>query len=209
VDPVTTRRPPPISSSRFTPDFDKSYYDRYYRDPDTRAMTPAAARRQAAFIAAYLRHLGLPVTRLLDVGCGTGNLLRALGREFPRARAEGIEISPYLCSRYGWHRASVVDFSSRVPFDLIVCNDVLAYLDDSGCTAALGNLAGLCRGALFLGVLTEEDKAICDPERTDPAQIARPVAWYRRQLKKHFVSVGGGLFLKRPLPVTVWNLERA
>lgn len=209
MDPVTTRRSPTISSSRPTPEFDKAYYDRYYRNPDTRAMTPAAARRQAAFIAAYLRHLGLPVTRLLDVGCGTGNLLRALGREFPRARAEGVEVSPYLCRRYGWHRASVVDFSSRVPFDLIVCNDVLAYLDKRACRDALGNLAALCRGALFLGVLTEEDRAICDEKRTDPAQIARPVAWYRRQLNKHFVSVGGGLFLKRPLPVTVWNLERA
>ena len=41
--------------------FDKAYYDRFYRNPDTRAVTPAAVRRQAQFIAAYLSHLEVPV----------------------------------------------------------------------------------------------------------------------------------------------------
>ncbi|MFU8816361.1 MAG: class I SAM-dependent methyltransferase [Pseudomonadales bacterium] len=188
--------------------FDKAYYDRFYRNPRTRAVTPAAAGRQAAFIAAYLRYLELPVARIIDIGCGVGTVLRALTREYPRAFVQGVEFSPYLCERYGWQPGSVVDYQTEESFDLVVCNDVLAYLDDATCATALANLAGLCRGAMFLGILTTDDAELYDPQRTDPQQRLRSVAWYRRRLRKHFVNVGGGLYLKRPSGVTLWSLDR-
>lgn len=189
--------------------FDKPYYDRFYRHPATRAVTPAQSRRQAAFIAGYLKYLELPVRRILDIGCGVGTTLRALGRAFPGASIQGVEVSHYLCRRYGWTRGSVVDYQSAPPFDLVVCNDVLAYLDDEQCGHAIVNLARLCRGALCLGILTADDRALFDPARTDPGQQLRPAAWYRRRLNRHFVNVGGGLYLKRPLEVVVWSLDRA
>lgn len=188
--------------------FDKAYYDRFYRNPATRAVTPAASRRQAAFIAAYLAHLGLPVRRILDMGCGVGTTLRALGRRFPRARVEGVEFSDYLCRRYGWTPGSAVDFQADEPFDLVVCHDVLAYLDDGDCSRAIANVARLCRGAACLGILTADDADLYDPERTDARQHRRPAAWYRRRLARHFVNVGGGLYLKRPVEPVVWSLER-
>jgi len=188
--------------------FDKAYYDRFYRNPRTRAVTPAAARRQAAFIAAYLRHLEIDVRRILDVGCGVGTTLRALGRQFPSARLQGVEISDYLCRRYGWPQGSVEDYHAEPPYDLVVCNDVLAYLDDPACGRAIGNLAALCRGAAFLGILTADDAGAYDPARTDTQQHLRPAAWYRRRLSRHFVNVGGGLHLKRPPDVVVWALDR-
>jgi len=52
-------------------DFNKAYYDRFYRDPGTRAVSPAAAKRQAAFIGGYLRYMEVPVRRIADVGCGS------------------------------------------------------------------------------------------------------------------------------------------
>lgn len=188
--------------------FDKRYYDRFYRDPATRAVTPAGSRRQAAFIAAYLRHLELPVRRILDVGCGVGTTLRALGREFPRATLHGVELSEYLCQRYGWIQGSVTDLRASTPYDLVVCNDVLAYLDDRDCSRAIDNLAGLCRGAVCLGILTADDAELYDPRRTDPHQHRRPAAWYRRRLARHFVNVGGGLHLHRDADVVVWTLDR-
>jgi SAM-dependent methyltransferase len=188
--------------------FDKAYYDRFYRNPRTRATNPAAVRNQAAFIAAYLKHLDLPRKRILDIGCGTGSLLRALGRAFPRASLTGVEVSDYLCKRYGWHAGSALDFHAEEPFDLVVCNDVLPYLDDKACAEAVKNLTHLSRSALFLGVLTSEDLALCDSARTDPQQWTRPAAWYRRRLKRSLVNVGGGLYLKKPLTVTVWTLDR-
>jgi SAM-dependent methyltransferase len=188
--------------------FDKAYYDQFYRDPRTRATNPAAVRKQAIFIAAYLGYLELHPTTILDVGCGTGSLLRALGRVFPKTKVTGVEVSEYLCKRYRWISGSAVDFHSDQPFDLVVCNDVLPYLDDKDCTRALRNLTSLSATALFLGALTSEDLALCDPDRTDPQQHARPASWYRRRLKRDLVNVGGGLYLKKPLDVTVWTLDR-
>lgn len=188
--------------------FDKAYYDRFYRNPQTRAVTPGSARRQAGFIAAYLKYLEIPVTRILDVGCGVGTTLRALGKAFPRAHVHGVEYSEYLCDRYGWESGSVTSYQAKRPYDLVVCNDVLAYLEDADCARALGNLAELSRGAAFLGILSREDAGLYDPQRTDPQQRLRPAAWYRRRLSRHFVSVGGGLYLKNPPAVTVWHLDR-
>ncbi len=188
--------------------FDKTYYDRFYRDPDTRAVTPAAVRRQAQFVAAYLRYLEVPVRQILDMGCGTGMLLRALGRAYPKAGLRGVEFSRYLCDTYGWMQGSVVDVDAGGEADLVVCNDVLGYLNDSDCARALENLARHASAALYLGVLTREDLSLCDPARTDQAQTARPLAWYRRRLTRDFLPVGGGLFLRKPVDVTVWHLER-
>ena len=188
--------------------FDKAYYDRYYRNPRTRVFTPAVARRQAAFVASYLKHLEIPISTILDIGCGVGTVLKSLGKEYPRARTRGVEHSEYLCRRYGWVKGSVIDYRDDRPHDLVVCNDVLGYLDDKECAKALANLAELSAGALFIGVLTREDYKICDQNRTDPQQWMRPAAWYRKRLSRRFVNVGGGLFLKKPLQVTVWNLDR-
>jgi 2-polyprenyl-3-methyl-5-hydroxy-6-metoxy-1,4-benzoquinol methylase len=187
--------------------FNKAYYDRFYRNPKTRASSPAAAKRQAAFIAAYLRYVELVPKRILDVGCGTGLVLNALQREFPRATTHGLEVSPYLCNRYGWTQGSIVDFQSNKPFDLVVCNDVLPYLDESACSTALARISELCRHAAFLGMITREDLQLCDPRRTDPKQWSRPAMWYRRRLGRRFANVGGGLYLKKPLSVTVWQLD--
>lgn len=189
-------------------DFDKAYYDRFYRNPRTRAVSPAAAARQATFIAGYLRYLEVPVRRILDIGCGLGTVLQALGEAFPGARTEGVERSEYLCEEHGYTQGSVVDFSAKTPFDLVVCNDVVAYLTDRECARAINNLAQLSRSAVFLGVLTAEDWALCDQDRTDPDQYLRTRDWYLRRLNRHFVNVGGGLYLKKPLAYPVWTLDR-
>lgn len=187
--------------------FDARYYERYYTNPRTRATTPQAVTRQAAFVAAYLKHLDLPIRRVLDIGCGLGWMLRALQSEFPKARCTGVEYSAHLCHKNGWTPGSVTDFTARVPYDLVVCHDVLPSLDDSRCRAAIANLGQLCRGALYLGVLTAEDWDHCDRARTDPDVHLRPAKWYTRHLAKDFQSVGGGVFIKIPPPVTLWSLE--
>jgi hypothetical protein len=66
----------------------------------------------------------------------------------------------------------------------------------------------LSRHAAFLGILTSDDEGAYDPARTDPRQHRRTAAWYRRRLARHFVNVGGGLYLKQPLEVTVWAMDR-
>jgi predicted TPR repeat methyltransferase len=187
--------------------FDAQYYERFYKNPTTRASTPQSTRRQAAFVAAYLRHIELPVRRILDIGCGLGWMLRALENEFPKARCSGVEYSDHLCRKNGWTKGSVTDFSARAPYDLVICHDVLPSLDDAHCTLAITNLGRLCRGALYLGVLTAEDWKRCDRTRTDSDVFLRSAQWYRRRLAHEFDSIGGGLFLRKPHARSLWSLE--
>lgn len=186
--------------------FDKAYYERFYENPATRAATVASARRQAEFISAYLNYIELPVQRILDIGCGMGRLLRALQRCFPKAQCVGVEYSEYLCQRYGWQSGSVVDYQDD-PYDLVVCVDVLSYLDTHECGQALRNIAGLAHGAAFLGLITEEDREICDFERTDRRQHLHPAAWYRRRINQSFQSIGGGLYLRKPVQAAMWTMD--
>lgn len=187
--------------------FDAAYYHRFYESPETRAGTVASARRHAAFISAYLNYLELPVARILDLGCGLGRLLRALGRNHPRAELVGVEVSDYLCQRYGWRQGSVVDYDDD-PFDLVVCFDVLSYLEPEDCGAALRNIARLTRGVACLGLITAEDREIADFQRTDRQQHLRPASWYRRRLSQPFQSLGGGLYLRKPASIPIWQMDQ-
>lgn len=187
--------------------FDQAYYHQYYEDPETRAVSPEEQRVQAHFIAAYLRYLTIEVRSGIDFGCGTGTMLSALQQEFPHATWAGVEVSTYLCQTYGWHHGSVVD--SRIdPSDLVICSDVLGYLSPTECKQALKNLTRATQQVLYLSVLTKEDLEICDQDITDMSQAVRSAAWYKRQLDDDFVNIGGGLFLKKPIDVPVWQMEK-
>jgi SAM-dependent methyltransferase len=188
--------------------FDAQYYRRFYGDAATRSVTPAEVRRQVAFVAAYLRHMGLPVRRILDLGCGLGLMRDPLVEAFPAARYAGVEWSEHLCQQLGWEHGSVVDYGGRGRYDLVVCHDVIQYLSDADAARAIDNLARLTRGALYLGVLTREDwERNCDRARTDDQVHLRPARWYRRRIGRHFTAAGGGVFLAHEAPVVLWALE--
>jgi SAM-dependent methyltransferase len=190
--------------------FDKAYYDRFYRDRATRVTTPARARALADFVCAYLRHLGVPVRDVLDLGCGLGAWRGAVERHHPRAKYTGVEVSAYLCRRYGWTPGSVVDYAPARPADLVICQGVLQYLPDPDARRAVENLGRATRGGLYLEVLTREDWARnCDRSTTDGDVNLRPAAWYRRLLRPRFVNCGGGVFLHRSSPMVLFELERA
>lgn len=188
--------------------FDKAYFDRFYRHPETRAASAHDAEIEAHFVAAFLRHLRVEVRRVVDVGCGLGRMLNALDELFPKASVRGVDSSDYLCRTYGWERAALPDFAPRRRFDLVVCQDVLAYLDAPEAAAAIGTLGGITRKALYFGALAEEDLALCDPARTDTDVYLRPASWYRRRLARHFEPVGGGLWLRKPVDAVIWTLDR-
>ena len=189
--------------------FDESYYRRHYTDPCTRVASPMELKVLADFVCTYLKHLKQPVRRVLDIGCGLGAWRKLLQRHYPRAGYTGVEISDYLCQRYGWQRGSVVDFRSATPFDLVICQGVLQYLSPLQATKAIENLATLCRGAMYLEVLTKEDWDYnCDRDRTDGNVFLRNGDWYRRRLARSFVNAGGGLFIHRQSTVTLYELEK-
>ena len=188
--------------------FDSAYFRKYYFNPSTRVTTAAEMRGRARLIAAVLRHAAIPVRSILDAGCGIGLLRKPFAEAMPRARYAGLEASEYLCARYGWIPGSVTDFSPRSPSDLVVCYDVLQYLDDRDAAKAIANLAKLTRSALYFSALTREDwRRNCDRGRTDRSVHLRPGAWYRRRLQRHFNYIGFGIWLGKDVAAMLWDLE--
>ncbi|HKT75043.1 MAG TPA: class I SAM-dependent methyltransferase [Steroidobacteraceae bacterium] len=188
--------------------FDRHYYQRFYYDPRTAVTTRHEMRARARLIAAYCRHAGLPVRSILDAGCGTGLLRSPLLRALPEATYTGLDPSEYLCHRYGWQHGHLEDHRVAKPFDLVICYDVLQYLDTRAATRALANLAKLCRGILYFTALTRHDwEHNCDRQRTDRDVHLRSGRWYRQQLRRAFNEVGVGFWLRRGAPLTVWELE--
>jgi SAM-dependent methyltransferase len=190
--------------------FDRDYYRRFYFDPRTAVTSRAEMRARARLIAGCVDYVGLPVRRILDAGCGVGLLRGPLLRAFRRAEYVGLEVSDYLCQRYGWRQGSIERLRTRERFDLAVCYDVLQYLSDADARRAVANLARVCRGALYFGALTRGDwHQNCDQSRTDPVAYLRPASWYRRELGCAFRPLGCGMWLKSDVPLTLWDLDAA
>ncbi len=189
--------------------FDREYYRRFYLDPRTAVISRAEMRERAGLIAAYARHIGLPVRSILDAGCGIGLLRAPLKRAFPRASWTGLEYSEYLCQRYGWTQGSLATFRAD-PFDLVVCYDVLQYLDDRTAARAISSLGRLTRGLLYISVLTARDwRENCDRTRTDREVHLREAQWYGQRLRRWFRPSGVGFWIRRGAPLTAWEMETA
>jgi 2-polyprenyl-3-methyl-5-hydroxy-6-metoxy-1,4-benzoquinol methylase len=188
--------------------FDRDYYKRFYYDPRTAVTTRREMHGRAHLIAAFAEHTGLPVRRILDAGCGTGMLRVPLLRRLPRAHYTGLETSEYLCERYGWEHGQIDQYRSASPFDLVICYDVLQYLDAEAAGRAIDNFARLCRGILYFSALTKLDwEYNCDTKRTDSEVHLRTGNWYRSRLRRYFSEAGVGFWLRKGAPLTLWELE--
>jgi len=92
------------------------------------------AAPQRGIIAGYIQHLA-PTGRVLDVGCGEGLLLRALG---PDVRYVGVDLSGEAIARaqrdFGdrgdFHEADATLFEPDGAFDIIVFNECLYYMPE-------------------------------------------------------------------------------
>jgi hypothetical protein len=200
--------PPPDNESGTL--FGAGYFRKFYLNAATRVVTAGEMRKRARLIAAVLAQASIPVRSIIDAGCGIGLLRKPFAEVLPRARYRGLEASDYLCGRYGWTKGSVVDYVPKTPADLVVCYDVLQYLDDRSAARAIANLARLSRAALYVSALTREDwRDNCDRSRTDRAVYLRPGEWYRRRLKRNFRYLGLGVWLRNNVTAVLWDMERS
>jgi 2-polyprenyl-3-methyl-5-hydroxy-6-metoxy-1,4-benzoquinol methylase len=189
-------------------DFDEAFFERYYGDAATRVADAADASRLIGLIGGVLDYVGVRVRRILDAGCGVGLLRAPLAARYPEAEYHGLEVSPFLCRKFGWTQGSLVDFASPRRFDLVICHDVLQYLADADAQRAIANLARLSRAALYFSVLTRGDwRQSADQSRTDRAVQLRAADWYRTRLRRRFRHLGVGVYLARPLKPILWQLE--
>lgn len=188
--------------------FDQAYFERFYFNRRTRIAEPSYFDHLSAFVGAYLKLLDCPVGRVLDIGCGAGLLHRGLRRAFHGVKIDACDVSEYVCERFGWRCVSIEDLEVESSYDLVICHDVLQYLDDKAASRAIDKLAGLSNCALLFGVLTREDwENNCDQSLTDSNAHLRATSWYRRRLGAHFHNAGGGIYIKRDANVVLYSLE--
>lgn len=162
--------------------YDRHYFDTWYRQRNINA--PATLRRKVALaVAASEYHLGRPIRSVLDIGCGEGAWRAPLLRLRPAACYLGLDSSRYAIERYGRARnlrlAAFGDLAEQrfdAPFDLLVCADVLHYLDDDEVRRGLSGFADLCGGLAFIEVYCVED----DVEGDMHGFRGRTAHWYRR-----------------------------
>lgn len=197
-----------MSSSPRQFKFDAAYYRKFYQSPRTRVADPQSCAALADFLFAYLKYLRVPVRSVLDLGCGVGLWKPEVLRHHPAARYVGVEKSEYACRKYGWERGCLTTYRPEKSFDLVICQGVLQYLDDDEANAAIRNLTHLAPSALYLEILTLEDwERNCNQQTTDGEVYLRSAAWYRKRLRRDFISCGGGLFLARSSPAVLYELE--
>lgn len=174
--------------------FDADYYKRHYESRSTAVVTPAEARAEVAFVLAFCNHIKLDIKRFTDVGAGTGWWAREFRRQYRSCRqVETFDASPVAAEKYG-HSLVRAEKVSGLPSDLVVCRDVLRYLDNRTAEAAIRRLAAKCRGVLYLHVLTRDDEV--DEELSDMGGKLRSARWYLRRLADAgFTNAGMGLFV--------------
>lgn len=188
--------------------FDQAYYERYYYNARTAVTSKREMQARARLIAAFTEHTNFPVRQILDAGGGTGMLRGPLKRLLPKAHYTCLETSEYLCRRYGWEHGQIESYRPSAPFDLVICYDVLQYLDPGAASRAITNFSKLCRGVLYFSALTKVDwEWNCDPQRTDSDVFLRSAQWYRTRLRRDFREAGVGFWIRRGAPLSIWELE--
>jgi SAM-dependent methyltransferase len=143
--------------------YDEGYFDRWYRREGFGSKARLERKmRYALNSAEYL--LERPVRRVLDIGCGEAPWRAALLRARPRLRYTGIDPSEYAVARYGTSRnirrggfADAGDQRDDGPFDLIVCADVVLYVDDGDLKRGLRAIGEMLHGVAYIEVFTAND----------------------------------------------------
>ncbi len=152
--------------------YDRAYFDRWYRDPRHRIGSRADLERQVLLALALAEAVrGAPVTSVLDIGAGEGRWQPVLQRLRPGSRYAGVEPSAWAVRRWGGRRnlreggfAALDELGLEGPFDLVVCADVLHYLPTPTIRAGLPTLAGLVGGVAYCPVFTAGDALDGDRE---------------------------------------------
>ena len=193
--------------------YDRDYFDRWYRAPERRvARRQATARKARLAMAAAEYYLGRPVQRVLDVGCGEGDWREPLLALRPRLHYLGLDSSEYAIKRFGLarnlrlaHFGQLAELRFDAPVDLLVCADVLHYLGDAELKRGLAGFGELCHGVCFLETYCAEDAIAGDTEGFH----ARSARWYRRRFAAAGLTpLGSQLHATPTLSASVTALER-
>lgn len=193
--------------------YDEHYFNHWYRTPGQRpGLRSLLERKVALAIAVAEYHLGHPVRSVLDVGCGEGAWRAPLLRLRPQLNYLGIDASEYAVARHGgrrnlkWlHFEQLAEVRFDAPVDLLICSDVLHYLNHREIVRGLSGFSELCDGVAFIEVFAKGDEFVGDTVDFH----ARPAAQYKQWLQTAgFTHVGSHCWLSRRLAAAASALER-
>ncbi len=193
-----------------TPDgpFDAGYYARFYGDARTRVQGPREVARLCRGIVETARWWSIPIASVVEVGAGTGLARDWFAGKKPEVRYVSTDVSPFACKAYGHRRLDISSARVRGRFDLVICQGVLPYLTGPAAASALDHLGAMASGLLYLECQTDRDIAdVVDATVSDIALRGRPARFYVDRLEKHFVMLGGGLWIARRARVPLYELE--
>ena len=194
-----------------TKKYDRAYFERWYHNRRTRVNSSAEVRRKVSISVATAEYfLRRQLRTVLDIGCGEGAWLGHLRALRPRVAYSGLDSSDYVVERFGAQRnirrATFGELPSLglLSYDLVVCADVMHYVDDRELRAGITEIARICEGVAFVEVLTSEDDIVGDLD----AFHFRPAAWYRNAFRKvGMVQVGPYCWLSPQLREGAAELE--
>ena len=168
--------------------YDKSYFDRWYRNARTRVVERVDVERKALLAVGAAEYLlGRPVESVLDVGCGEGAWQPVLSRLRPRASYLGIDPSEYAIRRFGRQRnlrlgsfATLDEAGLEGPYDLVICVGVVNYLTPRELAAGLQAIAAATSGMAFIEAFATGDEI----EGDTVDWRWRKAAWWRGQFRQ-------------------------
>jgi SAM-dependent methyltransferase len=195
--------------------YDREYFDRWYRDPKSRVATAESVSRKVHLVVSIAEALLLRRVRsVLDIGCGEGTWRAPLKKLRPGIRYVGIDSSEYVIARYGKRRGirrgtfgglGELERSLRGRFDLIVCCDMLQYIPGEELRAGLASVAALLGGVAYLEAYTSGDSIQGDRK----GWHNRSAAQYRKAFRgAGLASVGMHCWVGAVLKPMTAELER-
>jgi SAM-dependent methyltransferase len=196
-----------------TKNYDAAYFEKWYRSSRNRVHSHDEVRRKIVLAVATAEYfLQRRIESVLDVGCGEGAWLTHLRPLRPRISYTGLDSSEYAIRRFGKKRnigfgtfGTLGKAGLRKRYDLVVCSDVLHYLDDDEVRKGLPQLVRLTGGVAYIEVLTKEDSIVGDLE----GLTQRPARWYKKTFQQAgLAQVGPYLWLGTGLQEDAGPMEQ-
>lgn len=168
--------------------YDRAYFERWYRHPTDRVSTRLSLERKVRMAIAVTEFLiGRHVRTILDIGCGEAPWFPIVRRIRPEAKYIGIDSSDYVLERFGdarnIRRGSLGELATmklRRDVDLIVCADVLQYVDTPELDRGLRAIRRLLGGVAYIEAFATEDRMVGDRSEWHE----RTIAQYRRLFRR-------------------------